>query len=263
MAKRLSDTDVWKKEWFRKLKPKYKCFWNYILSNCNIAGIWDSDFDLASFQIGEPIKREEVTKIFEGQILIFNDGKKWFIKDFVKFQYGEILNEKSPVHRKVIDSLKSERFKNHTLYDTLYNRVHNRGKEEEENKDKEEDKEEEENSTPQDFQEPLEAEILEWPSFDDFWNLYDKKVDRKVCEKKWVKLTQEEKEQIIVHVPKYVESTPDVKYRKNPETYLNNKSWLNEIISNVKAEQPNNQSREEFGKELDSLIAAKYGNKPG
>jgi hypothetical protein len=67
--------------------------------------------------------------------------------------------------------------------------------------------------------------------FDNFWNLYDKKVgDKEKVFKKWSKLKPEEKEQILIHVPKYTLSTPDKKFRLNPETYINNKGWNNEII---------------------------------
>lgn len=71
-------------------------------------------------------------------------------------------------------------------------------------------------------------------SFDDFWNLYDKKKDRGKCELKWVRMTDEQRELTMQHLPAYVESTPDKTFRKDPATYLNNKSWENEIISNNK-----------------------------
>ena len=35
---------------------------------------------------------------------------------------------------------------------------------------------------------------------------------------------------IFETLPEYVNSTPDKKFRKNPETYLNNCSWNDEII---------------------------------
>ena len=47
MAKRFTDTDKWKKKWFRELKPISKCFWSYLLDNCNHAGIWEVDISLA------------------------------------------------------------------------------------------------------------------------------------------------------------------------------------------------------------------------
>ena len=72
-------------------------------------------------------------------------------------------------------------------------------------------------------------EILDKYPFDEFWNTYDKKNDREACEKKFAKLTEKEKELIWGHVPKYVASTPEKQYRKNPATYLNNKCWNDEI----------------------------------
>jgi len=67
--------------------------------------------------------------------------------------------------------------------------------------------------------------------FEDFWDLYAKKVDRQKCEGKWIGLTDEERKNCIEKLPAYIQSTPDKKFRRDPETYLNNKSWENEIIS--------------------------------
>jgi hypothetical protein len=60
--------------------------------------------------------------------------------------------------------------------------------------------------------------------------LTEEKVDLITDEYGNSKLTEKEKELIWGHVPKYVLSTPDKQYRKNPETYLNNKCWNDEII---------------------------------
>ena len=85
------------------------------------------------------------------------------------------------------------------------------------------------------------AQILPWPTFDDFWNLYDKKVgDKSKLIKKFNAIPQSEKEAIMNHVPVYVLSTPDKKYRKDPQTYINNKSWNNEIINPFAKQQTNN-----------------------
>jgi hypothetical protein len=46
----------------------------------------------------------------------------------------------------------------------------------------------------------------------------------------WDKLSDEEIEEIIKHTPEYVKSTPEKKYRKHPQTYLNNYCWEDEII---------------------------------
>ena len=67
-------------------------------------------------------------------------------------------------------------------------------------------------------------------SFDSFWDSYDKKVGRPKCEKKWESLSQKEKIEAMLYIPEYVKSQPDKKFRKNPETFLNQKSWNDEII---------------------------------
>lgn len=68
-------------------------------------------------------------------------------------------------------------------------------------------------------------------SFDEFWELYDKKTgERKKLTKKWLALTDEEREMIMNYIPKYIECQPDKQFRKNPETFLNNKSWNDELI---------------------------------
>jgi uncharacterized protein YdaU (DUF1376 family) len=72
-----------------------------------------------------------------------------------------------------------------------------------------------------------------YPTFDDFWNEYDKKVGRKEKIKaKWEKLSQQTKEAIMIYIPNYKQAQPNKQYRKNPETFLNNQSWKDEIISN-------------------------------
>jgi hypothetical protein len=70
--------------------------------------------------------------------------------------------------------------------------------------------------------------------FDFFWNLYDKKVgDKEKLKKKWATLKDIDREKAMDHIPKYIEAQPDKKYRKDPATYLNNKSFNDEIITNA------------------------------
>ena len=67
--------------------------------------------------------------------------------------------------------------------------------------------------------------------FSDFWDLYDKKVgDRDKLVKKWESLTNDDRKNIMEHIPKYKSVQPDKKYRKDPQTFLNNKSWLDELV---------------------------------
>ena len=77
------------------------------------------------------------------------------------------------------------------------------------------------------------------PDFNKFWSLYDKKVGNK--EKifnKYKKLSLLDREKIEKYIPLYVKSEPNKRYRKNPETFLNNRGWEDEIIG--ESSIPNN-----------------------
>lgn len=75
--------------------------------------------------------------------------------------------------------------------------------------------------------------VIVWPSFEDFWQLYDKHNAKPKCEKKWEKIKQAAREKIMQHLALYVRSTTDRQYRKNPITYLTNESWNDEIITST------------------------------
>ena len=66
--------------------------------------------------------------------------------------------------------------------------------------------------------------------FEEFWDLYDYKKSRDKAEKAWKTLNQEEKALALQHAPVYAQSTPDKQFRKHPTTYLNSKSFNDEII---------------------------------
>ena len=86
---------------------------------------------------------------------------------------------------------------------------------------------------------PLETE------FDEFWALYDKKTSRAICLKKWRKLSKADRAAVFRTVRDYVASTPDKQFRKNPETYLNQRGWEMEIIPRTDTTQQNNLTSHE------------------
>ena len=67
--------------------------------------------------------------------------------------------------------------------------------------------------------------------FEKIWEMYEKKGNRKRSMSKWQSLKVEDKRKAMDHIPRYVKSTPEIKYRKNLETYLNNECWNDKIIS--------------------------------
>jgi len=72
--------------------------------------------------------------------------------------------------------------------------------------------------------------------FTEFWDLYQKKKGRPKCEGLWKKLTGDEVELIFNNLPSYVLSTPEKQFRSNPETWLRNKGWNDEVINNERHE---------------------------
>ena len=69
--------------------------------------------------------------------------------------------------------------------------------------------------------------------FTTWWDVYNKKRGREKAEKKWLSLSDAERESCMKHSPIYVKSTPDVSFRKDPLTYLNGRAWEDEIIEPV------------------------------
>ena len=79
--------------------------------------------------------------------------------------------------------------------------------------------------------ENAESEDIEMsPTFEEFWDAYDKKRDRQVSERLWAALKQADKEAIMAYIPLYKEAQPTKQYRKDPTTFLRHRSWEDEII---------------------------------
>lgn len=112
MSKRFIDTEKYKKPFLRSLKGPYKLLWDYICLTCNHAGVWQVDFEIAQVYLGLDMPVEETVAIQcfnadEERIIVIDAGKKWFIKPFVDFQYGE-LNPANRVHLSVLSELEKE-----------------------------------------------------------------------------------------------------------------------------------------------------------
>lgn len=84
--------------------------------------------------------------------------------------------------------------------------------------------------------------ILSAPSFDEWWNAYDKKCGRKKAEARWNRLSSFDKIACMKATPAYVRATPDKVFRKHPLTYLNGECWNDEIIFKRNDEQQRLQS---------------------
>lgn len=235
MAKRFTDTNKYKKPFIRGLQGAYKVLWDYLYHDCDHAGIWIIDFEVAQIYVGHdlPVNEIDALRFFndgEQRIIEIDCGKKWFIPSFIHFQYGE-LKESNRAHNSVIKILKDK-----DLLSTLQG-AKDKEKDMDMVKELEKDKEKDKDID--------ETEVEIWPTFEDFWNAYDKKVGLKKVKPKFEKLKQDVKEEIMNHVFEYVKNQPDNKYRLNPETYLNGERWNDTIIFNQKESKQPGQERYE------------------
>ena len=236
MAKqRYINTKLWRDSYIESLDPSEKLVFIYMLTNpdTNISGIYEIPLKIICADTG--YNKDMVEKIFErfqkdGKILYKNG---WLaIKNFIKHQTLnpkvqkgiEIELEKAPKEMvNFINGIKYDRLSidNDSLSHINSNTNSNINLNINTN-----------TNTNSDNDNVLDQDFL------DFWIMYDKKENQNRCIKLWSKLTKAEKETIAVHLPEYVKSTPDKQFRKHPATYLNQKSFNDEIVQPFsKAEQ--------------------------
>lgn len=105
------------------------------------------------------------------------------------------------------------------------------------------------------------AEMMPWPTFDDFWTAYERKGNRKATEQEWAKIDQKEREAIMDHVPYYNSSKPDKQFRKDGERYLRGRVWEDEIVipTNIAAKsQTKNLSNDEYAQSVAEALQRKF-----
>ena len=110
MAKRYIDTTLYDQKWFQSLHPVYKCFWHYICSKCDHAGIWEVNINLAQFSIdpegimGVKLEYDELLELFDLRIIDLGRDK-WYITKYVIYHHGELLHPKNNFHMSVVKIL--------------------------------------------------------------------------------------------------------------------------------------------------------------
>ncbi len=105
MAKRFTDTEKWKKPFIRSLQGAYKLLWMYICDDCDHAGIWQVDIEIAGIRVGDTIDEKKAVKLFGEKIILLDNGSKWFIPSFIEFQYPSGLNPDNKAHGGIIKVL--------------------------------------------------------------------------------------------------------------------------------------------------------------
>jgi hypothetical protein len=204
----------WKDEFVESLTPEQKFFYLYLLTNDRTTqcGIYEITIRQMCFDTGyndETIKKLILFFINTGKLVYSEHTKEIALKNWTKYNDSSSPKVRSCIEKELL------KVKDRVLIEYLYSMDTHTKEEEEQEEEKDKEQEKEVNI---DF---------EW-----FWKDYDKKVGvKEKLKKKWNKLTDEERQNAMNYVELYKQAVPDKQFRKNPETFLNNKSWNDEIIT--------------------------------
>jgi hypothetical protein len=138
MAKRFTASEKWEDIWFSELPTKYKLFWVYLLDKCDNAGVWEKNFRIANFLIGETFTEADTLAIFKERVIEFGDNK-WFIPKFIDFQYGTLQEHSNP-HKAVIEKLRKYGLYKNGDFKGINTLKNNSGRVKDKDKDKDKDK---------------------------------------------------------------------------------------------------------------------------
>jgi hypothetical protein len=233
MAKRFIDTNFYKSVFVRSLPGKLKSLYSFIITDCSHSGIWIKDLTQAGYSTGFSFTEDEFENHFieSGKAIQIKNGV-FFFPDFIEHQYPTGLSEKNNAHKSTIAELKKYgidpdniRVKEDHLRATCG------PKEMVMDMDKVMVKEKVMETVKETAPEKVFTATV-YPDFSDFWSAYDHKQDRKEAERAWGKVKQPDREKIMQHLELYVPATfTDGRFpsRRNPTTYLNKQTWLNEI----------------------------------
>jgi hypothetical protein len=102
MAKRLTDTEKWNDDWYISLDNDYRIIWQWLLDNCNHAGICKRSMKLLNLMCNTRISEDDLVREMGGRLIVVDNN--WFIPKFLKFQYAS-LNSNRPVIISVVKEL--------------------------------------------------------------------------------------------------------------------------------------------------------------
>lgn len=115
MAKRFYDSETFRRPQMRELSSKYKLLLMYLLCECDHAGVWDVEIDVASLRLGAEYTMEDARDHLRGIIYPLADGTKWFIPMFLEQQYGQELSSANRVHVSALKILSNHDLCDHPL----------------------------------------------------------------------------------------------------------------------------------------------------
>ena len=253
MAKqRMINTRFWSDTYISELDPIEKLLFIYFLTNQYTNLSWIYELSLKHIALDTWIDKQEmlpkIIKRFSDTWKIYYIDWWIYIKNFQKYQNSENPKIKKWIDREISDvpSYILEKIKDIdtlsipypypiTLNLTKLNLTKPNVNELEIDSDKKLDFESENNNQSH-KQKNLNI------CFEEFRNLYNKKISKPKTETKRNNLTNKEREAIMEAVPKYLSTIKDKQFQKHPLTYLNQRSREDEIYISW----PNYQDINEF-----------------
>ncbi len=213
MSKRFIDTGLFDDEWFMNLSQDGKILWIYFITRCDHAGIMKLNTKLCRAQT-DIMSIDTVIKEL-GNHLVTVSEHLFFIPIFIQYQYPDFPNSKGRQQQSAVEILTKYKLLDKGII-TVSKELAGSGLI---------DNKELSNTYDNDNsidQEKVPVNI----GFDVFWDLYDKKVgDETKLIQIWNSFTDLDRQTIIDFIPNYIKARPYKQFRKNPETFFNNKCW--------------------------------------
>lgn len=220
MSKRFIDTGIFDDDWFMDLSKDAKLLWVYFITKCDHAGILKLNEKLCRVQTDIKDLNGVIKQL--GNRLVTVNEHLYFIPKFIEFQYPGFPNSKVRQQISALDILTKYGLYTEgklTLNEQLDNSYEN----------------EHDNDTVivnGNVNEPKKQKKID---FENFWDLYNKKLGCKAdCKKTWDKLEYETQLKIIEVIPIYLKTIRDIQYQAYPETWLNQRRWENDYSVPVK-----------------------------
>jgi hypothetical protein len=204
-------TSFWSDTFIQDLDNEHRLFYLYLLTNerTKQCGIYEISKKQMSFDLGYSIDR--VSKLIKyfikiGKILYSEDTKEIALKNWNKYN-----GSSSP---KVVSCIQSElkQIKDRVLIEYV-NGMYTASQEEQE----------------QEQEEEKEKEVFDISVFEEFWNLYEKKLNKEESLSAFKKIKSNEYNLIKSHIPIFVKQFKDKQFQPYFSTYLNKKRWQDEV----------------------------------
>ncbi len=223
----------WSFENTEKVKPIHYAIYFFAIEQCNRLG-WKEVFSLPSSMVMDAIGVKNWRTYSQG------------LKELVEYGFIEMIEtsknqytaniiaivKNTKAHTKALDKALQKHSTKHSQSTYQSTVSINKQLNNETTKQLNQQNGEIEVVQPKNAQTNYSDDFLKW------WFLYDKSDagGKKQCFAKWAKLPQPEKDLILKHTAYYVKKQPEKQYRKNPETYLNQKPY--EDFNQQQAAQP-------------------------